>query len=471
MYSNPFVNSPSFRGQWSSPAPGTTKSPFIIRRPAGKLWPLLSSLTQTSGGNIPAVLSQDNERTHFVAGKLTRLGDSTPVFEAGGVAIDSDGHNTCTSYAWPGEDQYGPELSSGTTVVGKVYEITAHSVVDFVSAGAANNNVGTKYTNTIAQTMTALDKVKEIGGTNLSSGAFVSGLGLGAQSAPSASAIPSMTVSGAGSPVLKIVSDAADLIAAGLDIAGTKVYELSTGAGGTGTVVISGTASGGVPRAMSVWAKLVGGTGTLNTNAGTHAVAISSAGYTRATSANIPMGDGPLSLAITCAASSAVRFLIPQLEGMSHVGPEILTHGVSVTRDPALLSIPISVIPNKVAVRFSADVLWDYIDGGVVFDATDSEVTHEMTLSASSTGVVLNHQGDQTSSVAVFNTLVPNTEYHIEWGQIVDGTLFLTVNGVAGEIVGGNYAEPMMWGTALALGCLADGSQSYGVQIKNFRIR
>jgi len=305
-------------------------------------------------------------------GKWTVAGENESRREALGWLVEAyQMTNKCECYSTPGADQYGPELSSGVLTLGARYEITAHSLVDFTTAGAADNNIGTAFTAILALTMTADDKAKEVGGTDSDTSAFVSGLGTGAQqyhdgTTWQTSAIPGMTVASSSdtSTVLSIADDLTAINAFGeLDLlnADGKVNDLTTGAGGSGSVDITGAMTATATQ-MQVYARVISGTATLSDSNGANSVALTGSTYSQGEVINFTATAGA-TIRITAGVSSQVRFLIPQLkEGDDQITNDsiLLTNGASATRNKDVVTTPLPGNFSQTAGTLRVDVTFRY---------------------------------------------------------------------------------------------------------------
>lgn len=385
-----------------------------------------------------------------------------------GVGCEPAGVNLHTGYSTPGADQYLAELSSGDTVVGKVYNITAYTSVDRTLAGAANNNVGTIYTCSLAQTNTANDKVKELGGT--ATGAAVSGLGTGARGDATSNPIPGLgTITG--TAIVTIASDSAVIAASALakQNPSGKVIDITTSAGGVGVVPLAG-AFAAVPSSMSIWVRLLAGSATLTDSNGTNAVNITSATYVRVKKENFTPTAG-WTMQLNLAASSQVRIgYCPQPESSPFCTSEMPTNGATAPRVATVLSYSTADIPTTGRRRFLATWTPDTVLAGHVqyIQSTYTDASNETSIFYDGTNITFRKRvaGVNYDATKALAAVVGQTYVICGWLN-EDHTSRAQVDGVFGALQT-NTAAPVIAAT-IQVGSRNGAGQACG-EIKNWKV-
>ena len=256
--------------------------------------------------------------------------------------------NKISGYSAIGPDMLGSELASGTLTIGRRYQITAYTDLDFTTAGAANNNVGTQFTATAALTLDAGDKVKEIGAANLSDGTFVSGFGTGAAASyvgTWSQPFPSSTAAGGTDDQSSIVitTDATNIAAAKLQrvLPGSKVRNIiNTGASAATTLTFTGTTGNTNAHTVTAWIwgsgnVQIGTDGALGTAyAATSTPTLVSRTVTPATSSDV--------FQISTAAGADIKFTCPMLIEGSMTPPLVVSQGAATAQALTALSYPLA---------------------------------------------------------------------------------------------------------------------------------
>ena len=376
-----------------------------------------------------------NPMTVDANGVVTDSGVRTMLAPGNGSVHWPPGTNLYTGYSTPGADQFLAELSSGSTVVGNVYQITAYSAVNRTLAGAANNTVGTEYVCTLAQTNTAADKVKEKGGTRSDTGAAVSGLGTGATATSAANPIPGITVSGDAAGKLTIVADTAAITAAGLlgFCPSGKVYKIDGSAAAALFIVdFSGVINSLVAGTYSIYARASSGTGHLKSNYATNNTSINSSAYSRVTHIPVPANLNAI-LRVYVDAGSTVYVLIPQVETSASATSPIITNGATNTRGYTSYTVPETMGASGYRPR-SFEFTPRYLSTTpVCIEDNYTDALNWNRLWANTMGIMFEKQVAGVSTYACcYTTLAAGSTYLLKRWFNPDNTVGVSVDGVAG---------------------------------------
>ena len=356
-----------------------------------------------------------------------------------GSVLWPPGTNLYTGYSTPGEDQFRAELSSGATVVGKVYQITAQLLVDRTLAGAANNNVGTEYVCTLAQTNTAADKVKEKGGTNSATGAAVSGLGTGAVVIKAAGVwtggvIPGLTFDGGNNgDSISIANDITAVGSAGLlDLNPSgKVYKLTCTAP-VGVNFIGNVANSTSAHSVSLYTR-----GSLVdvivcfSDAGSQTTTAQITSYTRKSTIGIPAST---LLTGRCYFNSGTHyFIIAQTENSPTPTSPIITNGATNTRGYTSFTVPETMGATGYRPR-SFEFTPRYLSTTpVCIEDNYTDALNWNRLWANTQGVMYEKRVAGVSTFACcYTTLAAGSTYLLKRWFNPDNTVGVSVNGVAG---------------------------------------
>jgi hypothetical protein len=359
------------------------------------------------GAGVNGVRYFSTENGNTVASNVVTEATGAALTTQKGIQLEPASTNKVTAWSRTGADKLGTELASGSLTIGRVYKITARTEQDFTADGAADNNVGTEFVCTATNvTLDADDKVQEIGGTKISDGTFVSGLGTGAQNTAAATtAIPNMTVSDTdGNSVLSIVDDSAALAAAGLDriCPSGKAYKFDNSAGGgVANVDFSGALSA-ADHSLSAFVRgdsaadddvkfrtdNVDGTAQDLTNAYLRYNETITALAADLTRIEVPAGD-------------TIYFVFPQAEAQAVATSPIITEGAAGTRAVTSLTIPTSGNFSQTEGMVFADLTlnWNWDDvggvtGGIVsVENGFSSVLYYGTNPGPTTGRLLGYDG------------------------------------------------------------------------------
>jgi len=270
--------------------------------------------------------------------------------------------NKClTDYPRPVD---GLELSSGSPTINKRYRISAQSIVDFTSIGAADNNIGTEFVATgSGVTLSENDKlipiVDGLGTTSYYNGSsFVQN-------------ISNLTLSGDTSSTLSVVSIPLSEIEDAVDENGDHVdmssfistyggqylgYRLNNSAGVTAAnAVISGLSGNTNLHTASIFYK--GVSDLRDFISGRYVDLPTASKYTRAFGAKIPAGAGT-QLFLQCTAGEDVTFIIPNFTETSTVIPlmeknttrsaNVLESGTPSSINGSSFAIHVEVTPSSV---------------------------------------------------------------------------------------------------------------------------
>ena len=378
-------------------------------------------------------------------GVVTDSGVRTMLTAGKGQVSESSGINVCTCYSTPGADQLGTLINSGSTVVGKVYKIASRTSVDFTLAGAANNNVGTQYTCTLAQTMTANDTVNEVGGTNSITGAFVSGLGTGAKSNNVTGLVVPGFVLFSNNVTLTVVDDTAALASSPLSgFSGTKCYE-ATSVGGDGGVLIPGVFATGV-GSISIYARAVSGPSTsgLTLSNGAGSKIITSSSYARISSENLTTTAGQTS-ELWVTSGSTIRFCCPQTEQSATSTSIMPTNGATGSRSATKSVLTTAaVMPTSGNRVISVKVTPKFVNSTVMQNwfGSYSDSNNYVCGWYNNQGVYVQKTVAGVNEFACwYGTLVVGTTYTFTAVILPDNTVMVMVDSVGGLTgIGSNVA-------------------------------
>lgn len=231
-----------------------------------------------------------------------------PAFDAAGLRVTHSLKNKSECYGVPRADAYGATLNSGTATKGKVYEIVVRTGVDWSAVGTllsgTANTAGAKYVITGALTFDADDTGKEVY-DYVGTKAYHDGTTF-------QNPITGMTLSGDVAAVLSIATDqtALDTFKISNVCNGYKIYDVTTGAGGTGVIIISG-AMAAVTTSYAIQIRVLSGSVSVTDSQSGNAIAPapSGAAYARYKKENFTATAGR-TVRITVAASSQIRFLL-----------------------------------------------------------------------------------------------------------------------------------------------------------------
>lgn len=153
--------------------------------------------------------------------------------------------------------------------------------------------------------------------------------------------ITNTTLSGNNAAILSIVTDQTQLVSDKLDnlTNAYKVYDLTTTAAGTASVDITG-AFAAVVTSMGVFVSVLAGTATLSDSAGANSVALSGRTYVRYKKEGFT-ATAARTLRLTCAASSQLRFIIPQVAEFTNVTSPMPSAGGTASSIATLEQMPL----------------------------------------------------------------------------------------------------------------------------------
>jgi hypothetical protein len=253
--------------------------------------------------------------------------------------------------------------------------------------------------------------------------------------------ITNMTLSGDTNAVLSIVTDQTELVNAKLDNLTNdyKVYDLTTTAAGVAQVDFTG-AMAAVISSLSVFARVIAGTATLSDSAGGNAVAITGSTYSRVKKENFT-ATVSRTLRLTCAASSQIRFIIPDLEEQPFVTSLKPSAGGTASRIATLETIPLSGNMPKSGNNISQPTVitqyWTpqgYGTAGQIKYILSSRVDASNYTALWYNGVIVCLE-KKVAGVSEYVTFplaaVIGTTYKLEALFYVDGTCGLKIDGVS----------------------------------------
>jgi hypothetical protein len=167
-----------------------------------------------------------------------------------------------------------------------------------------------------------------------------------------------LTTNGDVAAVLSVVSDTAALAAAGLDAICTagNVFELDNTLGvGTAGAVTTGMTGNTNPHTVSLYARMVSGTGTLRF-IGADQGDLSTSGYARAAAEGLTPTANTSVFGLRVAAGAKVRFILLQMEERATVSSPVVTAGSTATRaaDVPLNTLPAGTGTDDITVKWDA---------------------------------------------------------------------------------------------------------------------
>lgn len=370
-----------------------------------------------------------NPHTVDANGVVTDTGARTPISSSllKGLLLEPARTNKCTCYgAIPG-DTLGSELSSGTLVPGRKYEITA-TTANYFGAGLV---VGNQFIATTATALDASNKVKEVQ------------FAVGTKSYYDSGGVvwrnnhTNMTLSGDAAAVLTTVDDAANiptelkaLLPSG------KVYKLDNSlATVASSVTFGGTVGNLNAHSSFAYIKGSGGNVTVRHNSTGTTIAAPTP-WTLLKSENVVPSATTQQLVFDVAAGVIIYFILPQLEEGPNCTSVIPTYGASVTRSAGKMVVDKFLPMNDYSIY--CEVAFTSLGSGThrIFQNT-ADGSNYVVVSFTNTAAQFNHYVDGINKISTRNlTPVVGVVYKCICRFNTDGTVDIFVNGVVGSRTG-----------------------------------
>lgn len=423
----------------------------------------------TTSAPISKSFTYLNPHTVDANGVVTDSGARTAITTAtNGILLEPARTNKVTCYSALTES-LGSELSEDSSVVGRVYQITARTSIDWETNGTrlsgTANTVGATYVVTTAFTFTENDKAREI----------LNAIGTKATNT-STTAIRGITLSGHAAAYAEIVDDSAALTAAGLgNICNGRVVKIDTAGCTTfGRVNIEGTTGNTNARSLSMYGRGTGWTGKLIMD-------LSSDKAYRPTVSNnysllkhenrTPLGTSE-KIALLLNPNYIFYFILPQLEEGAFATSPIITQGATATRAAVLPNLGSSgntktssitgvyhITPQ--AIGASPGNRWrfaSYTDAnnyiGVLYNGINVIFRKR----------VAGTNYDATRAV----TESAGTTYKVVWRINADNSTDLFVNGTKGT--GNANTTAPVFGTTVVIGSDGNSANYSQGQLKTFQL-
>ena len=390
-----------------------------------------------------------------------------------GIDIHPLSTNKCECWGFPRADAYGSTLTSGTAALGKVYEIVTITAIDWDTVGTllsgTANTVGAKYVITGTLTFTADDTGKEaidaVGTKAYHDGAIFQ------------NPITGMTLTGDTAAVLSIVEDQVALEAMTVEqldnlVNGWKDYDVTTGAGGSATVTLTG-AMAATATSMSAYVRVLSGSCVIQDSTGTYDVTPSGTAFVRYKEESFTPTAGS-TLQIVVAASSQVRFLAPQVESLPYTTPLNPSEGATSTRAAIDVSAPMTGNYPLTGSRHIPVFEWtpSAMATGVVqclwSSVTDANNYVAIWLTGSTEIKVEKMVGGVSEETAYTGTFVNGTTYKVDAGFYANNKMNLQVDGSDATVDTSTTAAPVFDATQW-IGSFAGANHMSG-NIKNLSI-
>lgn len=425
----------------------------------GKASQIPSEYVPTTTAVVTKWFSYANPHSVDGNGVVTDSGVRTPLVGKG-LTFETGSTNLFSGFGVPRADAYGSTLTSGTAVKGKIYEIVARVSLDWgavatLVSGTANT-VGARYlitgTLTFAATETGKECIDYVGTKAYHDGT--------AWQNP----ITGMTISSADtSPVLSIVNDQTALEAMTVDqldrvVNGWKAYDVTTGVTNEAVVTYSG-AMAAVPTSISEYIRVLSGSCVLSDSSGTYTVTPTGTACTRYKKENFTPTAGA-TMKLTVAASSQVRFLLPQVESLPFCTSIMPSLGLATPRAAVDLYAPMTGNYPLTGTRHIPKLSWTprNLSAGVVqciwYSGQDAS-NYVALLATGSTEVKVEKCVAGVSEYTTFTgTFVEDTTYVLDVGFLEDNTMSLKVDSVEAQVNDSTTVAPV-FGTTQWLGSKA----------------
>ena len=288
--------------------------------------------------------------------------------------------------------------------------------------------------------------------------------------------ISGMTLSGDTAAVLSIIEDQVALEAMTVEqldnlVNGWKDYNIATGAGGSATVTFTG-AMAATATSMSAYVRVLSGSCVIQDSTGTYDVTPSGTAFVRYKEENFTPTAGS-TMQIVVAASSQVRFLVPQVESLPYTTPLNPSEGATSTRAAIDISAPMTGnypltgsrhipilewTPSAMATGV-AQCLWSSVTDAnnevSVWATGDTEVKVEKKV------------GGVSEYTTYTGTFAVGATYTVDSGFNADNTMFLKIDNVDAQGDTSTTAAPVFAATQW-IGSHAGASHMCG-NIKNVR--
>ena len=414
-----------------------------------------------------------NPMTVDGSGVVTDTGTRTPITTGKGLLCEPAVTNKCTCWGIPGADQLGSELASGALTIGRRYTITVQSSgTYFVSAGAPNPHiVGDSFTATATMALDTNNRVKEVGGSRLDTGAFVSALGAGVLATSSnQTVIPNMTCAPIAGTLLSIVSNQALIEASGLAkiVGGYKVYRLdnSANAGAPSYCLVAGPGGASFANIHTISVYAAGGSGRIMEanywSAGGTAFGASS--ILRRVSHTAALFASGSALLLRADAGQIVDFIVPNLAETPFLTSEIPSLGAATTRAVTIPSLTVAGnFPTSGGWRLRIPWTPRAVAGPpqCLFSSWQDANNFIAAWSISGTSVSFEKRvAGVSQSATLTGSFIVGTAYIVEAILRPDNTLNLKVDGVSAGTNNTTTLAPVM-GTTFQIGNLNGASTAF----------